>query len=245
MSYSASHLVRRLAAAAGFTLAALLHPAAIAQDTDPEALAVVVMDENSIRAPEELGVLLFPEQAAAMGVLPVDPALAVAEPTGGRRGLGATRGIRVLDPTASAQTLNTEHGAAGAANTPVAASAPAQPQQPAPAPSAIAVPVNFEFDSAQLDPSARALVDQLGAMMNLPEYAAQKLVIEGHTDNKGGLEYNQQLSLRRAVAVGQYLHQVHGIAVDRLVIEAHGESAPLDGYPADHANNRRVQFRAA
>ena len=47
-----------------------------------------------------------------------------------------------------------------------------------------------------------------------------------HTDFKGGEEYNQSLSQRRAEAVVEYLVK-HGIAKERLTAKGYGESVPV------------------
>jgi outer membrane protein OmpA-like peptidoglycan-associated protein len=108
--------------------------------------------------------------------------------------------------------------------------------------SVLSLPVQFAFDSAEILPSARAQLDALAEGVRLlPE--STRVVIEGHTDAAGSDEYNQQLSLRRALSVKRYLATVHGIDPVRLRAMGLGEYAPLVGLPAHAAENRRVQFR--
>ena len=67
--------------------------------------------------------------------------------------------------------------------------------------------------------------------------------IQGHTDSRGGDDYNMRLSGERAEAVRQYLMQ-QGIAAGRLTARGYGETRPIDTNrtEAGRANNRRVEF---
>jgi outer membrane protein OmpA-like peptidoglycan-associated protein len=107
---------------------------------------------------------------------------------------------------------------------------------------ALALPVQFGFNSAAIEPSARGQLDALAQGIRLlpPDKA---VVIEGHTDAVGGDDYNDRLSQRRAQAVRQYLVAQHGIAATRLRAVGLGEHDPLAGRDPDAPENRRVQFR--
>jgi MYXO-CTERM domain-containing protein len=69
------------------------------------------------------------------------------------------------------------------------------------------------------------------------------VLVEGHTDDKGNDEYNQDLSQRRAVAVREYLIAA-GVPADRLEAKGYGESKPLvpNTSAKNRAKNRRVVF---
>ncbi len=110
---------------------------------------------------------------------------------------------------------------------------------------ALGLPIQFGFDSDEILQASRPLVDEVGRMLNMPEFAANKLVIEGHTDARGSEKYNYLLSKRRANAVKKYLMERHNISADKLFVSGFGESQPLSGIPAFSAENRRVQFRKA
>ena len=71
------------------------------------------------------------------------------------------------------------------------------------------------------------------------------IIIHGHTDDVGTVEYNQSLSERRAQAARRYFISHHGIDPSRLIARGHGKSQLL--YPNDPTNelNRRVQFENA
>lgn len=111
---------------------------------------------------------------------------------------------------------------------PVAEPAPA----PAPAPAPMAAPmeatVNFGFDRADLDGKATAAIDTL--VSNAKSKGSIKAVrVTGHADRIGTEDYNQDLSLRRASAVSDYLVQNAGIAAQAIEIGGKGESQPLVG----------------
>lgn len=115
---------------------------------------------------------------------------------------------------------------------------------PAPTPSALSLPVQFEFDSATLQPAAREQLDALAAgIKRLP--AGRRVVVEGHTDAVGSDDYNRALSLRRAAAVKQYLVQEHGIEARRLQEAGAGKRRPIEGSDPYAGENRRVEFRGA
>ena len=106
----------------------------------------------------------------------------------------------------------------------------------------------FAFDSFQIDPKARGIVDRIAKVMNDPRATTRKIKLEGHTDNVGTAAYNLTLSRRRAEAVAQELVK-QGMRADRVASEAFGETRPVvpnrkpDGSddPAGRAKNRRVE----
>jgi OOP family OmpA-OmpF porin len=67
----------------------------------------------------------------------------------------------------------------------------------------------------------------------------------GYTDSKGTIPYNQRLSMRRAVAVRNYLVS-KGIPATATTVEGRGESQPVATNATDdgRAENRRVELRA-
>lgn len=100
----------------------------------------------------------------------------------------------------------------------------------------------FETGSAQLlDKSffeLNKLVDLLEATPNL------KLEIQGHTDNIGTTEANQDLSLGRAKSVYDFLVR-SGISADRLTYKGYGESDPIASNDTEtgRQQNRRTAFK--
>lgn len=87
-------------------------------------------------------------------------------------------------------------------------------------------------------PVLNAVADALKAQ---PEI--KKVMIEGHTDNRGKASRNMELSDRRARSVLRYLVQ-HGVASDRLDAQGYGDSKPVASNKTakGRAANRRVEF---
>jgi outer membrane protein OmpA-like peptidoglycan-associated protein len=102
--------------------------------------------------------------------------------------------------------------------------------------------VNFAFDSADLTADARKELHEVAKCLTDPSTINLDIVINGHTDAVGSVDYNQTLSERRAEAVRQYLITQYGIAPSRLAAKGYGKSQPL--LPSDPTNgvNRRVSF---
>jgi outer membrane protein OmpA-like peptidoglycan-associated protein len=105
--------------------------------------------------------------------------------------------------------------------------------------------VNFVFNSAELTPEARSELDKVAAVLKDPNIEKYTIIIHGHTDGVGSVEYNQNLSEQRAASARQYFISQHGIDPSRLISKGHGKSQLL--MPSDPTNgaNRRVQFENA
>jgi outer membrane protein OmpA-like peptidoglycan-associated protein len=71
-----------------------------------------------------------------------------------------------------------------------------------------------------------------------------KVLIVGHTDNQGKLDYNTSLSQRRAEAVAKALSAKHGIDAKRMTARGLASLAPLATNRTDEgrAKNRRVEM---
>jgi outer membrane protein OmpA-like peptidoglycan-associated protein len=101
--------------------------------------------------------------------------------------------------------------------------------------------VNFAYDSTDLTSDARITLDRLGAALGDRRLDDFSFMIAGHTDAKGGVEYNRSLSERRAEAVRQYMVAQFGIPADRLQAKGFGKSQLLDSSRPEDGINRRVQ----
>lgn len=99
----------------------------------------------------------------------------------------------------------------------------------------------FGFDRSDLTPEAKNNLDKLNTV--LKEFPDTDIEIQGHTDNKGSESYNQTLSLKRAVAVGNDLKS-KGISSARIITAGYGESLPTysNANEDSRAMNRRVEF---
>lgn len=111
-----------------------------------------------------------------------------------------------------------------------------------PAVSSVDLEVNFEYASAKLTPDARLILDNLGQALADPALRDSRFIIAGHTDARGGDEYNLGLSRQRARSVADYLARQHGVAAKRLVVEGHGKRRLSDPANPESAVNRRVQI---
>ncbi|MEO5373726.1 MAG: OmpA family protein [Alphaproteobacteria bacterium] len=108
---------------------------------------------------------------------------------------------------------------------------------------AIGFPINFGYNSADIDPASRPFVDTIGQLM--AQQKDLRLIIEGHTDGAGSDTYNRDLSAKRAQSVKRYIVNTYGIDPARLAPVGKGKSEPLDSFDPLNAKNRRVQFRPA
>jgi outer membrane protein OmpA-like peptidoglycan-associated protein len=98
--------------------------------------------------------------------------------------------------------------------------------------------VNFEFNSAQLDGNAQAILrQQAGWIRQFPEI---RFRVFGHTDAVGSNRYNKSLGMRRANAVVSYLSTL-GISRSRLeAVVSFGETQPLIVTQGRERKNRRT-----
>ncbi|MBW2038105.1 MAG: OmpA family protein [Deltaproteobacteria bacterium] len=90
--------------------------------------------------------------------------------------------------------------------------------------------VGFAFNSAELTPQSRVVLDKQVAI--LKENPDVRVEIAGHTDSVGSDAYNQSLSERRAKAVMEYFIS-EGISPNRLKAVGYGESRPIISQKAE------------
>lgn len=106
----------------------------------------------------------------------------------------------------------------------------------------------FDFDKATIRPdAATALHDDISVIRDiLAAYPSQKLVIEGHADERGSEEYNLALGDRRAQSVKDFLTQ-QGIPEAQLTLISYGKDRPVctDDSEACWQRNRRAHVTAA
>jgi len=78
----------------------------------------------------------------------------------------------------------------------------------------------------------------------IAENSGLKFEISGHTDNSGSIDYNQQLSEKRAKTVYDYLIQ-KGISPQQLLYKGYGQSKPIAENTSDEgrAQNRRTELK--
>ncbi len=104
-------------------------------------------------------------------------------------------------------------------------------------------PVFYDFNKSDIRE------DQIAALQNnasvLKKYSTGSVLIEGHCDERGTVEYNLALGDRRARASREYLVSL-GIVEGRMSIISYGKSRPFaEGHNEDAWRlNRRAQFVA-
>jgi len=102
--------------------------------------------------------------------------------------------------------------------------------------------VYFDTSQATIQARSNALLDQMAKVLGEhPEIL--KVVIEGHTDDRGPADFNRTLSQQRADAVRDYLVK-KGVATDRLETQGFGPDRPVQPNTTSEgrAANRRVDF---
>jgi peptidoglycan-associated lipoprotein len=99
--------------------------------------------------------------------------------------------------------------------------------------------VYFDFDKSTVNPKARKTLDKQAAWLD--EHEKVRILVEGHTDERGTREYNLALGDRRANAVKQYLVG-KGIAPDRIKTVSFGKDRPAiaESNEAAWSQNRRA-----
>jgi outer membrane protein OmpA-like peptidoglycan-associated protein len=101
--------------------------------------------------------------------------------------------------------------------------------------------VQFATGTANLSSAAREGLARFSGIV--ASYPGLRFMVEGHTDNTGSVETNNELSLRRAIAVRDYLIG-QGVRASSIDVAGLGPSRPVaDNVTADgRARNRRVEI---
>ena len=102
---------------------------------------------------------------------------------------------------------------------------------------------NIFFDTDKYEIKERSEPELQKVIVFLQENPSIRITINGHTDNVGTADYNQQLSANRAKAVHDYLVNA-GIATDRLAYQGLGQGQPIadNGSEEGRQKNRRIAF---
>jgi peptidoglycan-associated lipoprotein len=136
------------------------------------------------------------------------------------------------------------------ATPPAAPPATAAPATPAPttrpSPTEFAVNPNvkdifFDFDKYNIKPEAAQILDSDAAW--LKANPGQLVLIEGHCDERGTVEYNLVLGERRAKAAMNYL-VAQGVQASRFTVISYGKERPFctEHNEACWSQNRRAHF---
>ncbi len=108
-------------------------------------------------------------------------------------------------------------------------------------PEAMARVVYFDYDSFEVKPEFSALLEANARYLNANR--SRRVNLEGHTDERGGREYNLALGQKRAEAVRRALALL-GVSESQLEAVSFGEEKPaVTGFDeAAYAKNRRVEL---
>jgi peptidoglycan-associated lipoprotein len=101
--------------------------------------------------------------------------------------------------------------------------------------------IYFDFDKSVIRGDQRIALDQSAeVLLGNPEI---NVLLEGHCDERGTVEYNFALGGRRATSIREYMMK-KGIAEHRLATLSKGEEEPADDGHSEEAwaKNRRVEF---
>ena len=106
----------------------------------------------------------------------------------------------------------------------------------------------FDYDKATIRTDATvALRDDVNVIRGiLNDFPAQKLIIEGHADERGSDEYNLALGDKRARAAEDFLSDM-GVAQNQLTVISYGKDRPVctDQSESCWQRNRRAHISAA
>ena len=102
--------------------------------------------------------------------------------------------------------------------------------------------VYFDYDSFALKPEARAVLERNAA--HLQANKQFKVQLEGHTDDRGGREYNLALGQKRA-ETGRRALTLLGVSDAQLEAISFGKEKPAasGADEATYAKNRRVEIK--
>lgn len=102
--------------------------------------------------------------------------------------------------------------------------------------------IYFEFNDAKFkaDPQIDNSIAEFKAWLD--KYPGMMISVKGYTDIVGTAEFNQDLGLKRAEAVGKYLETL-GIPATKVIAESMGESMAAVNFitPEGRAKSRKTE----
>jgi peptidoglycan-associated lipoprotein len=149
--------------------------------------------------------------------------------------------VPVEDKNASASTSADANSVPSAAQSSVAPVVSGKAEAQGVAPAGVNV-IYFDYDSFTLLPEARAVLERNAA--HLQANKQFKVQLEGHTDERGGREYNLALGQKRAETVRRALTLL-GVSDSQLEAVSFGKEKPAaqGADEASFAKNRRVEIK--
>ena len=159
---------------------------------------------------------------------------------------GCSSGVKLDDvPVEDKGATSTTGGGAGAGGAGQSGVAPvdlSQSSRDVGGPVGVARIIYFDFDSYSIKPEFQSLIEAHSRF--LKANPNRKVVIEGHTDERGGREYNLALGQRRSEAVAKALVLL-GVSAGQVEAVSFGKEKPaVEGSgEAAWAKNRRVEVK--
>lgn len=101
--------------------------------------------------------------------------------------------------------------------------------------------IHFDYDSYEIKPHFQSAIDAHARFLNANK--SRKVALEGHTDERGGREYNLALGQKRAEAVRRAFILL-GVSAPQIEAVSFGKEKPLDPQLNEtaYAKNRRVEL---
>lgn len=107
-------------------------------------------------------------------------------------------------------------------------------------------PIYFDYDLWYIRKESKVILNRVFDLMK--KYPEMVVEIGSHTDSRGDLKYNAELSGKRAISTKEYLVE-SGIDAKRIIAKGYGESVPIVKCKTDescteeqHELNRRSEF---
>lgn len=102
--------------------------------------------------------------------------------------------------------------------------------------------INFDFDRSEIRDADKPKLQAIADFMR--KYATARLMLEGHCDERGTVEYNLSLGERRATAAQRYLIGL-GVPESRLSTISYGKEKPKVTGSNEESwfVNRRCEFK--
>ena len=101
--------------------------------------------------------------------------------------------------------------------------------------------IHFPYNSSAVEKSEKNMLKQ--NLKILRDNKGLQIQIEGHCDQRGGIQYNLGLGEKRAKAVKKFL-TANGVAGSRISVISLGKEKPIDNGQNEqaYAKNRRANF---
>lgn len=114
--------------------------------------------------------------------------------------------------------------------------------EPPPEKLCLTLKIEFDTDSAEIKSDYHEELAKVASYMQ--KYPTVTAVVEGHTDDVGGMDYNMKLSKRRAESVAKYLVDTFGIDRSRLSAKGYGPTRRIayNNTPEGRQKNRRINM---